>query len=464
MMRILFVVYDDESYIHTFPAGIAYIASALRKEGYDVTIYNQDVHHYPEEHLTDYLNNNDFDVIGVGVIGGYFQYAKLLKISNAIQKARNRPSYYILGGHGPSPEPEYFLNKMNADIVVIGEGEETIVELIHTISNKKSYHAVKGIAYREGDTVSVNPRRDLIQDIDSISWPAYDLLPMEYYRLLPFPHSTKTDFTMSVLTARGCTFACNFCYRMDKGYRIRNPEAITEEIKYLQKEYRITYIDFSDELLMSSKARVVELCEAFIKSKLNIKWYCNGRLNYAVPDILKLMRETGCVYINYGIEAFDDDILRNMNKALTTAQITRGIEATLEQGISPGFNIIFGNIGESKETLSKGVDFLLKFDDASELRTIRPVTPYPGSPLYYHAIEKGLLSDAEDFYENKHVNSDLLSVNFTDMSDKEVHESLMEANITLIENYNKKQLDRMTDVTRKLYLNKNINFRGYRQT
>ena len=98
MMRILFVVYDDESYIHTFPAGIAYIASALRKEGYDVTIYNQDVHHYPEEHLTDYLNNNDFDVIGVGVIGGYFQYAKLLKISTAIQKARNRPSYYILGG------------------------------------------------------------------------------------------------------------------------------------------------------------------------------------------------------------------------------------------------------------------------------------------------------------------------------------------------------------------------------
>jgi len=399
-MRILLIVYDNGSHIHYFSHGISYIASVLRKERYEVKIYNQDVHHYPDEHLTNFLNKNKFDVVAIGVIGGYYQYKKLLKISNAINASKNRPDYYILGGHGPSPEPEYFLKKTEADIVVIGEGEETILELLNAISNKKPFGRIKGIAFQDGSEVVVNPRRPLIQDIDSIPWPAYDMFPMETYRLLRLPHCTNDDFVMPMLSARGCTFKCNFCYRMDTGHRARSPEAILEEITYLQKDYRINYIDFSDELLMSSKKRVVEICEAIMNSKLKFKWSCNGRLNYATPDILKLMKDTGCVYINYGIEAFDDNALKNMNKALTTKQIVKGIEATLRQEISPGLNIIFGNIGESKETLRKGVEFLLKYDDSAELRTIRPVTPYPGSPLYYYAIEKSLLKDVEDFYEN----------------------------------------------------------------
>jgi DNA-binding LacI/PurR family transcriptional regulator len=112
-MRVLLVVYDNDSYIHWFPQGIAYIAQALRKEGCDVVIYSQDVHHYPDEHLTEYLNRNRFDVVGVGVIAGYYQYRKLLKISEAINRAKNRP-FYIIEGHGPAPEPEFFMKKTQA--------------------------------------------------------------------------------------------------------------------------------------------------------------------------------------------------------------------------------------------------------------------------------------------------------------------------------------------------------------
>jgi radical SAM superfamily enzyme YgiQ (UPF0313 family) len=251
---------------------------------------------------------------------------------------------------------------------------------------------------------------------------------------------------------------------MDKGFRPRKNEAIIEEIRLLQKDYGITYIRFADELLMSSISRIESLCSDFIKAGLNMKWCCNGRLNYARPDILKLMKDSGCVFINYGIEAMDDQILENMNKALTTKQIIAGIEATLEAGISPGYNIIFGNIGENKETLEKGVQFLLKYDDGAQFRTIRPVTPYPGSPLYYYAIEKGLLKDCEDFYENKHLNSDLLAVNFTNMSDEEFHGSLLDANSRLITNYFQKTLSLSLEDAKKLYLDKNTNFRGFRQT
>jgi anaerobic magnesium-protoporphyrin IX monomethyl ester cyclase len=462
-MRILLIVYDNDSYIHWFPQGLAYIAAVLVREGHDVEIYHQDQHHYPEEHLTAYLDDNKFDVVGLSFIAGYYQYRKALKISEAVNRSKNRP-FYIIGGHGPSPEPEFFLQKTGADIVVMGEGEATILEVLEVLNGRGKLSRVKGISFCEGGQVIVNERRSLIENIDTIPFPAFDLFPVDYYKLLRMPHAVSSDFVMPVLSGRGCPFTCNFCYRMDKGFRPRSNDSIIEEIKFLKSNYGITYIAFSDELLMSSEARIIGLCEDFIRAGLNIKWDCNGRLNYAKPEILRLMKTAGCVFINYGIEAMDDRVLKNMKKALTTKQIIRGIEETLKAGISPGYNIIFGNIGDSRATLDKGVEFLLKYDDGAQMRTIRPVTPYPGSPLYFKAIEMGLLKDCEDFYLNKHINSDLLAVNFTDMSDDEFHLCLCEANNRLLTNYFTKKLSAVIDQTKKLFVEKDASFRGYRHT
>jgi len=462
-MRVLLVVYDNDGYIHQFPIGLAYISSVLRNAGHEITIYSQDLHHYPDAHLTWYLDNNEFDIVGIGIIAGYYQYKKLLKLSEAINRSKKRP-LYILGGHGPSPEPEFYLKKMQADVVVIGEGEETVCELLSSLEGHRPLNMVRGIAFREGDKIIVNERRPLIGDIDSISFPAYDLFPIMYYRLLRMPHVSNSDFVMPLLSGRGCPFKCTFCYRMDEGFRPRSNEGIIEEIKFLKVNYGITYIAFFDELLMSSEERTISLCEDFIRAGLGVKWDCNGRLNYAKPDVLNMMKKAGCVFVNYGIEAVDDNVLKNMKKGLTTRQIYRGIEATLNAGISPGLNIIFGNIGDNKETLNKGVDFLLKYDDGAQMRTIRPVTPYPGSPLYYYAIEKGLLRDCEDFYENKHKNSDLVSVNFTKLSDKEVHRCLLDANTKLINNYYANRLKKTLEQTEELYLMNSVDFRGFRQT
>lgn len=460
-MKILLIVYDNGTHSHYFPLGLGYIAAVLLKNGHDVQIYSQDKNHYPEEHLLKFLNENSFDVVGVGVTAGYYQYRKLLKISKAINKSEQRP-FFVLGGHGPSPEPEFFIKKTGADAVIIGEGEITIVKLLEALENHYPLKNVKGIAFREGDKIIINERQPLIEDIDSIPMPAYDLFPMDYYRLTRLPYVDKTDFMISILSGRGCTFNCNFCYRMDKGFRPRSSDSIIDEIFFLKNKHGIIYFDFADELLMSSIARTVNLCEDILKANCDIKWFCEGRLNYAKPEVLNLMKRAGCVFINYGIESMDDQVLKNMNKALTTEIIKKGIEATLACGISPGFNIIWGNIGDNKITLNKGVEFLLKYDDCTQMRTIRPVTPYPGSPLYYYAIEKGLLKDCEDFYENKHINSDLLAINFTDLSDEEFHRSLLEANTRLIQNYFQKKCGAAIKEAEKLYLEKNINFRGFR--
>ena len=108
--------------------------------------------------------------------------------------------------------------------------------------------------------------------------------------------------------------------------------------------------------------------------------------------------------------------------------IIKGVENTLKVGISPGLNLIYGNINERLSAFEDAVDFLLKYDDHAQLRTIRPVTPYPGTELLDYAIEKGLIKDTEDFYEHKHLNSDLLAVNITQYSDEEIYDALYKAN------------------------------------
>ncbi len=462
-MRFLFVVYDNDSYIHYFPQGPAYIASVLLGMGHEVHFYNQDIHHWPDEHLTQYLDNHFYDVVGVGVIAGYYQYQRLLKISEAINRSKQRP-FYILGGHGPAPEPKYFLEKTGADLVVHGEAEETIVELMNALENKTSLGQVAGLSYLDGGRLVRTPPRGLIQDLDTLPIPAYQLLPMEVYRLMRMPHIARSDFSMPLLTGRGCTFTCNFCYRMDKGLRTRSLEPIIEEIKLLKRDYGINYIIFSDELLMASTARTAEISEAIIKHDLNIKWWCQGRLNYAEPELLQLMKRSGCVFINYGIEAMDDEVLKRMDKGLRVEQVERGIIHTLEAGISPGFNIIFGHLGDSREVLEKGVEFLLKYDDGAQLRTIRPVTPYPGSPLYDRAIADGKLKDCAEFYEKRHVNSDLLSVNMTDMSDDDFYAALESANTRLVENYFKTRMKNELEKARAVYRNRDATFRGFRQS
>ncbi len=463
-MKILMVVYDNGSYVSWFPQGLAYLSSAARNAGHEVDIYQQDIYHWEDEKLTEYLDSNDYDVVEISIIGGYYQYRKLLSLSKAINLSKRRNRFKsTIGGHGPAADPEYFLRVTGADIVGIGEGEITFVEMMDAFDGKRSLESVDGIAFYNEKGEYVRTRaRELIKNIDEIAWPAYDLFDISHYSLLRMPNIKSVERCMPMLSGRGCVFACNFCYRLDKGFRPRSAESIIEEMRFLRDKYNIRYISFSDELLMSSKKRTMDLCESFISANLDMRWDCNGRLNFAEKEVLEKMKEAGCVFINYGIESLDDATLEVMHKHLTKEQIVKGVEATLEVGISPGLNIIFGNINEPISALDDAVEFLLKYDDHAQLRTIRPVTPYPGSELFNYAIEKGLIKDTEDFYENKHINSDLIAVNFTEYSDEEVYEALFKANTKLINRYQQVVHKQSMETCKKLYMDRDASFRGFR--
>ena len=206
-MKILLIVYDNDSFLHWFPLGLGYIAAVLKREGHDVEIYQQDAHHFPESHLTAHLEKSHYDVVGIGVIAGYYQYRKILKISEAIRRSKDKP-FFIIGGHGPTPEPEFFLKKTGADAVILGEGEETVVELCDALSRGRSWKDVKGIAYIDNDTGKrvMTGSRPLIKDLDTIPYPAWDLFDIGYYSLFRFPNISHNQRGLPIITGRGCPY------------------------------------------------------------------------------------------------------------------------------------------------------------------------------------------------------------------------------------------------------------------
>ncbi len=442
MANVLLISYDNGSHIPYFPMNLFYLAGALKHAKHTVGIWFQDIHHGGEEALTEILDKNPFNVVGLGFVAGYYPYGKAKKISEAINKSKRRKEInYCLGGHGPGGSPEFFIRKMEADTVVIGDGENAILEIAQ---GKKGI--IQGVPSSR----------------DEAPLDCYELFPMMVYRLLKCPTSNRTEFCMPILSSRGCKWNCSFCYRMREGYHERSIEAIMEEIKFLHENYQITHFDFADELLMSSEKRTVEICEALLNLSFKVIWDCNGRLNFGELKLLMLMKSAGCSYVNYGIESLNQTILNQMGKGLTVDRITEGVEDSLKAGLSPGLNFIWGFPGDTEKNLWKCVDFLKKYDPCDELRTIRPVTPYPGCRLFKEAVEKGLVKDAEDFYENKHKNSDLISVNFMDMPTEKAHMMLLRANRMLLENYYMKRLTKTVSSAADLYISGDTSFRGFR--
>ena len=464
-MRVLLVVLDKMSHTNVFPLGIAYLASTVRHEGHDVEIYNQEVKHYDDKHITKFLDENKFDVIGLGIYG-YQQYKKAVNFCKHINRSKNRP-IIILGSNGPTAAPEHFLKKMNADIVVLGEGEWVIKNLLFSLEHKKPLSEVNGIAYKDGNDIIINERQKLIKNLDWILFPAWDLFPMEHYVLDKHIAPKHTDRRISILASRGCPYNCAFCYRMYKGYRIRSVEGVVEEMSTLHKDYGITHFTFEDENLMSSKKIALNFAEGIRKANLPITWDCMGRLNVAIPEVLKEMKSSGCVYVNYGIESLDQNVLDLMNKKQMVEEAYIGVDNTIAAGLWPGLNILWGCPGDTEETLRKDTEFLIKYNGINQdifqiqrLRTIKPVTPYPGTKLYKMAVEGGLLKDVDDFYE-KYTNSDRMTVNFTDIPDDKFYKLLFGANKRIVESYYKGLLSISLDGFRQCYFGDG-SFRGLR--
>jgi radical SAM superfamily enzyme YgiQ (UPF0313 family) len=431
--KVLFIVHDLYQEDNHFPSGIGYLAAVLKQKGCEVTIFSQDVFHYTNDILAQYLTANTFDLICIGFLAA--RYIETVRPLCEVINCHKKNAWLVLGGHGPSPIPEYILKDTKADIIAIGESEDTICELLRCKLDNGDLSRVKGIAYRTNSDILVNERRKPIRDLDLLPFPEWSLFPMDKYTTsLKLFGMTDQERTLGIITSRGCINRCNFCYRLEKGIRFRSIPNVIEEIIHLKERYGVIYFIMMDELFVYPKKRIFEFCEQLEKHDLKIKFSCNARVDIFDKELALCLKDCGCKFLNFGMESSEQKVLDLMNKHTSVEQNIRAAEIAREVGIGLGLNFIWGNLGDSEESLKNNVKLIKKYNTYDQLRTIRPVTPYPGCDLYYDAIRRGVLKGPDDFFK-RFKNSDLMLVNFMDIPENKVYQVLYNANKELILDY-----------------------------
>jgi len=364
------------------PLGLAYLASVLR-EKHEVKIVDSNAFNYNMEDVRMELKKFYPDVVGItSTTPSVPQAYKVAKIAKQVRD----DCLVVLGGPHVSFLPVQTLKECEyVDVVVKGEGEATIKELIEAIERRKTLKDVKGITFRKGNRIVDNPARSFIRNIDEIPFPSRDLLPMDRYHAYGVRYAT-------VITSRGCPFRCCFCVssRLFGGcWRARSPENVLEEIKIIYDEYKTRNIEFMDDTFTLNQKRAEKICEGIIREGLDIAWGASSRVDTITRRLAEKMRKAGCWILFLGIESASQKILDWIGKKITIEQIRKAVKTIKRAGIEVLGSFIIGFPGETVNSVRQTISFAKKLDlDYAEFSIL---TPYPGTPIYEYAEKNDLL-------------------------------------------------------------------------
>jgi anaerobic magnesium-protoporphyrin IX monomethyl ester cyclase len=307
-----------------------------------------------------------------------------------IVKSFDRQITVIIGGPHPTSIRKNAMQNTNVDIIVKGEGERTITELLKKIEENGSLETVKGIIYRANDGVVETPEREPIRDLDSLSFPIQHakevLKDYEKYPLSAFN---------IVLATRGCPHNCFFCgSRMvfDRKTRFRSPENVTDEIKSLQK-IGIKWFEFQDDSFGVNPTYLSQLCNSLIENCPGIRWHCDTRVDLINEEAVKLMKKAGCRKMNIGVESGNNETLHTIRKGITVEQALEAADIITKNGISLTSNFMFGFPTETVETLNDTYRCIKRIKGNIGYSIF---TPYPGTEAFEYCREAGLISSTYD--------------------------------------------------------------------
>jgi len=362
------------------PLGIAYIAAMLRDYNKEVKIHDMSFDNSIED-FHKVLNDYKPNVVGIEVLSMNVEYA--FQVAKII-KEFNKNIVVVVGGPHPTFQPEEMLNNENIDIAVQGEGEFTFIEILNKIENFEPFVNLKNIAFRQDSKVKINSRKEPIKNLDELPFPAIDLLPHKRYLSQPTIEPMPSP-GINIITGRGCPFNCNFCQPISRKlfgvkHRARSPKNIIDEIIILKYKYNIKSFTIVDNLFVIDENYIMEFCQRLIKSKLNLKWRCNSRVNTISHKKLEYMKKAGCIAIIFGVESGSQRMLDLMNKGTTIKQIKNAFELCKKLKISTMANIMMGYPGETKESLDETINLIKEIQP--EMLSISITSPMPGTRLF----------------------------------------------------------------------------------
>ncbi|MEW6009211.1 MAG: radical SAM protein [Candidatus Omnitrophota bacterium] len=372
------------------PLGIAYLASFLREKINNLNIKLLDAHieDLSQTDILRYISDFKPDLVGIS----YLTVQADFSFSLSAQIKKLFPKVIIIHG-GVHVTCSLDETMDYADYSVVGEGEVTLFQLIKAIREEENCEAINGICFRKGSEVIKTPPRDFISDINTLPFPAWDLLPMEKYRR----HSihVKKGEAIGIMASRGCPFNCSFCASpmfWQQKVRFRSPKNIVSEIEEIISHYGIVNFHFYDDNLLLNSEFVINLCEEILKQDLYISWACLGRISLIKrnPQILKLMRQAGCVAIELGIESFDDAILEKIGKKEKTGDIPEVFKLIKENGISPLMLLMTFNAGETISGWYLQAKGLRQLEPQASIFLGQFATPYPGTDFDNNCSKLGV--------------------------------------------------------------------------
>lgn len=414
-----FTIFKAESRKCNPPLGLAYLAAVLKSRHEIValdalTLGHNNLEKVGRNYIRYGLSFRDIkreierihpDIVGVSCLFSS-QSENVFNVCRVVKEVDDR-IVTVVGGAHPSSDPEEVLLESSIDFAVIGEGELVFPQLLESLEKQKDYSLIDGLVFRNERTIIVNRRKELESNLDKIPFPLWEIFPLEKYFKINNPHGGHVRNTpfLPVITSRGCPFNCIFCSIHNiwgSVYRVRSPENVLSEFIYIKNKFGIREVMIEDDNFSLDKIRTKVILRGMISMGLRLSWSTpNGvAIQTLDKEVLRLMKESGCYSLSFGIESGDEYMLKKViKKPLELPMVRPIINEAKDLGIETTVFFVVGLPYEDKISLQKTFRFAkeLKADNTNYFFA----TPLPGTRLYDFCKSKGLLSKNLDYLNLK---------------------------------------------------------------
>lgn len=410
-MKILLISPPLNEPPKVIPFGIAYVSQELKRNGYVTEILDIYSNGFSQDEVSAFIKRSSPDVIGIGGLIGIYPYLSWL----IPEIKRIKPQVeVILGGAIASCLKARCFERFSVDYAVIGEGEETAVELLREIRGERNFYSVKGIGFKDNGTVVFTGRRPLMKSLENVPIIDYSFFPEE--KIL-----SNALGVAQVHTQRGCPGNCTFCFncfRVSSNLvRYRPVGNVLDEIELLKDKFKIRLFNLAGECVMLSKKWITEFGNELLKRNLKVRYRVTSRVDTVDEERLRCLKKSGCCSISFGLESGSEKILRIMKKAVTLEQAKKAVRLAKKYIPIVEISIMLGYAGEDEKTLRETVSFVKGLG-------IRPwlfyAIPFPGTELYDMTLAQGRIKDEEEYLmglDKISIFSPHRDLNLTDMPD-----------------------------------------------
>ncbi len=373
----------DEERGHNPPLGILSVAAYLEKyTSHQIEVLDAQVEEMDYQELEEELKKRKPDLVGITTMT--FTLLDVIRCCEIIKKINSKIKI-VLGGPHVNIYPAETVNLPYVDFVVLGEGELPMLDLVENIDNSEKLKETKGLVFKDnGEIINTGPRQ-LIQNLDVLPHPARHLTPYKKYSSL----LAKKGLVTTMFTSRGCPFKCLFCDRphLGKIFRARSAKNVVDEMEECVKKFGITEFLIYDDTFTVQRQRVMDICDEIIKRGLKVLFDIRARVNTVDPEMLKKLKQAGCLQIHYGVEAGNENVLKILRKGITKEQVRKAFRWTKEAGIGTLAYFILGSPTETKETIMESIEFAKELKPDFVHFTI--MTPFPSTDLYRLGLSTG---------------------------------------------------------------------------